>query len=482
MATIYLRPVSGEVTSFKYRVPGMSWTTCSTATNVSSTAGIEIGEVKTATNYSSPYHCYYNISENTYTKNHDKAFGSEGTSVSDSSYVRYIQIGATYYNPATYSVKVTAGEGIYYLKAKSTVNTTEQTIYNGNTGTFSGLKNGDYVTVTAVSFQGYWSGPVTGSPSSSGGTWTLFNDSGTKIDPYVNCYGANRTVTIKAETYTQPTSEYKLYLQNNYGSAGLWDTVSKSTAELSATLVFPENKPSRSSYVFNSWNSKADGTGTRHVPKDRITLTYPNITTTYYAQWDPTYSYSISYYSNGTLIRTDNSGTTTNDTWTFTVNCTPTKSGYTLQGWDTSSSASTVRYKNGDELELNGKLKDYAYLYAVWKRDAVSKFYWDGSSGAGDSSIIYSGAPITNLTAARWNAMNAKIKELNSLYTYTAVGKGNTITAKLYNDTRSGIAGLNGHGLLPTTATKSSIIYAFYFNSTQSLKSALNAAIDNYNS
>ena len=165
-----------------------------------------------------------------------------------------------------------------------------------------------------------------------------------------------------------------------------------------------------------------------------------------------------------------------------------TRSGYTFLGWKRAND-STI-YTETDWITLTAGEGNVAttVLTAQWEKNAVdpiSLFYWDAAYGNNDSSIIASGLPITNLTAARWNRCRAKIKEISNAqgysYSYTNKSSGQTFTASDFNDARSAISVLPGRGSLPSARNKGDPVMASYFHGSGSLQSALNSAINTYN-
>lgn len=115
----------------------------------------------------------------------------------------------------------------------------------------------------------------------------------------------------------------------------------------------------------------------------------------------------------------------------------------------------------------------------------IDLFTWTGSD-AGDTTAFARGESISSaLTATRWNAMLAKIKEVaeanGGSFTYSTVSRGDKILATTFNAARTGISNLSGHGTLPSAQSSGSNILAALFVGTASLKSALNAAINAYN-
>ena len=123
------------------------------------------------------------------------------------------------------------------------------------------------------------------------------------------------------------------------------------------------------------------------------------------------------------------------------------------------------------------------YAEVTATKSQIDLFYW--SSASADAALITKGKPVKNLTAVRWNRLKDKIQELavaeGESYSYSEVSTGSTIKATEFNSVRSAIMNRSGYGTLPEAQTKGNPILAALFNGTNSLKSALNAAITHYN-
>ena len=173
---------------------------------------------------------------------------------------------------------------------------------------------------------------------------------------------------------------------------------------------------------------------------------------------------------------------------------TPVRSGYQFVGW-AQDSRNTTGVINGT-ITVNASGEGTTNnLYAIWKKNQISLFYWDGASSEANSNdklLIAKGQPVGNITGGQngnWNRLKAKIAELRKAqggsWSYSTVSSGAPMTAAEFNDVRSGINACDGHSTLPSAVGPNSIIYAHYFQSTtanpNSLKSAINTAITNYN-
>ena len=112
----------------------------------------------------------------------------------------------------------------------------------------------------------------------------------------------------------------------------------------------------------------------------------------------------------------------------------------------------------------------------------IAAFRWTSD----DAAQIAAGKPVTNLTAASWNRLTAKINEVrtargNGSLSFTSAYAGMTITASIYNQAANAIAGLPGGGNAGTVSAGDRLTAAHFANSSRALKEALNQAISNYN-
>ena len=173
---------------------------------------------------------------------------------------------------------------------------------------------------------------------------------------------------------------------------------------------------------------------------------------------------------------------------------TPVRDGYQFVGWAQDSRDTTGVITGTITVNASGE-GTTNNLYAIWKKNQISLFYWDGANSEANSSdklLIAKGQPVGNITGGQngnWNRLKAKIAELRKAqggsWSYSTVSSGAPMTAAEFNDVRSGIDACDGHGTLPSAVGPNSIIYAHYFQSTtanpNSLKSAINTAITTYN-
>ncbi|RGM79313.1 hypothetical protein DXB94_04365 [Butyricicoccus sp. OM06-6AC] len=101
----------------------------------------------------------------------------------------------------------------------------------------------------------------------------------------------------------------------------------------------PTTNPTRTGYLFNGWNTKADGSGDAFTAKTDVTS---NITV--YAQWKDSTTYSVTYKDgvDGTVFADQTTADLHVGDTTPAFSGTPTRSGYTFTGWQPSVAATVT--------------------------------------------------------------------------------------------------------------------------------------------
>lgn len=163
----------------------------------------------------------------------------------------------------------------------------------------------------------------------------------------------------------------------------------------------------------------------------------------------------------------------------------PTRAGYKFLGWSENAAAVVPDVYGGVGLYMTADRT----LYAIWEKNAIERFYWNGSDD-NDAVLIAKGQPVSNITATRWNNLLAKIKELadavGAYFTYTPVSSGDGITADRYNVARTGLYNIKSQMgasiTIPDAQESGNTMYAKLFNGSVSVKGALNNLIIIYNS
>ena len=131
------------------------------------------------------------------------------------------------------------------------------------------------------------------------------------------------------------------------------------------TTTLTPNGFSKECWLFDSWNTRKDGKGTKYTDKQAVTLKGD---TTLYAQWkrDPACKADLVYDKNSPDATGETAGHTgwKGDQATIAANGF-TNEGYTFQGWNTQADGKGMTYQKGDKLTLP---EGTTVLYAQWKR------------------------------------------------------------------------------------------------------------------
>ena len=200
-------------------------------------------------------------------------------------------------------------------------------------------------------------------------------------------YGASSTASA---TVTVPAKASYSVTYNANGGSGAPSSQTKWHGE---TLTLSTTKPTRSGYTFLGWSTSSTATSATYAAGGSYTA---NSAATLYAVWKAI-TYSVTYNANG------GSGAPGTQTKTYGVTLTlsstkPTRTGYTFQGWATSSTGS-VAYAAGANYTANAALA----LYAVWKANTYAITYNANKPSAASGSV-------TNMPASQTKTYGVTLK------------------------------------------------------------------------
>ena len=289
---------------------------------------------------------------------------------------------------------------------------------------------------TAISRAGYtfkqWS---TNSSANDGYNWTGWSGTWTYVDGQ---YGiANSTLAL-----------YALWTANTYsvaynGNGATGGSMSNSSHTYDVSKALTANAYSRTGYIFNGWNTRADGKGTAYANQASVKnlTTTAGGTATLYAQWTPI-SYTINYNGNGNTGGSTASSNHKYDiaqaltmngfTRGYTVTYNHNYSGstnstgsanYTFAGWATTASGAVAYADKASVKNLSSTNGTTITLYAKWNSASLTLatptrngytfggWYSDSACTAkvGDGGAAYT--PTSNITLyAKWTANTYTVK------------------------------------------------------------------------
>lgn len=244
-----------------------------------------------------------------------------------------------------------------------------------------------------------------GSPAAFSGTLYFYFESISSWMAPINIYNIGSGTSGTSSTASVPA----------YKAGYITVTTPSYTGKLVFKTTSNSNTPDYCSYLSSSLLSAGSGTDRRSAVSGTILKTDDNgagtgydtkieqvasANTTYYwyvnAAWSASNTYSIpwqyNYYRQYTITFNKNDGTNTvwstnyvyADSMTATMASAPTRTGYTFQGWSTSSSA-TSGYNAGSAVSVSGSTT----FYAVWRRNTITVTYNanGGSGGPGSQTV-----------------------------------------------------------------------------------------------
>ncbi|MCL2152817.1 MAG: InlB B-repeat-containing protein, partial [Oscillospiraceae bacterium] len=214
-----------------------------------------------------------------------------------------------------------------------------------------------------------------------GGWNTVANGTGTAYAP-----GDKITIKDDVTLYAQwvPENNLKITYNANTGTG----TMADQTVTYDSNVTLTANAFSKSGYVFDGWNTQADGTGTGYA--NSATFKYEvDGDLTLYAQWEPKYDLKIIYNAN------TGTGTMADQTVTYDSNVTLTanafsKTGYVFNAWNTQADGTGTAYADSEtfKYEIDGDLT----LYAQWMPENSLKITYNANTGTGtmaDQTVTY---------------------------------------------------------------------------------------------
>ena len=187
--------------------------------------------------------------------------------------------------------------------------------------------------------------------SDSTGEWYTSETGSVKLS------GNSTKLTSDITVYRHITVEYKVTLNCNNGQKSSSDTGTSWVLWKTGSLNLGGYTPYRSGYNFKGWSETASATSG--------TTSTVNISSskTYYATWKQVFT--VTWNLQGGTVNSSTSNPTQSVESGGTVSFstyTPTKSGYTFQGWATTSSATS-----GSTSGNSSAITSNTTFYAIWK-------------------------------------------------------------------------------------------------------------------
>lgn len=169
---------------------------------------------------------------------------------------------------------------------------------------------------------------------------------------------------------TTTTVKYSVIYNANGGTGSM----SNSSYTYGTSKNLTVNSFVKTGYIFDSWNTKADGTGTSYSDGESVKnlSSTNNAKVNLYAQWKPI-SYSVTYNGNG-----NTSGITATSSHVYDSELALTKNGFikdgsTFKGWNTKADGTGINYLDEQKVKnLSSKSNETITLYAIWVAEGAT--------------------------------------------------------------------------------------------------------------
>ncbi len=273
-------------------------------------------------------------------------------------------------------------------------------LYNGNTndgGTAPVDGSSPYASGSNVTVLG--SGSLTKTGYTFTGWNTAANGSGTAYSPG----GTITSIAANTTLYAQwAINSYTVTYDGNGNDGGTAPSDGSSPYTFGSNVtVLGAGTLTLTGFVFNGWNTAANGSGTPYAAGGTINGIAAN--TTLYAQWAPAGFYTVLYDGNtntgGTApVDGDNPHASGTDVTVLGAG-TLVKTGYTFTGWNTLADGTGTGYSAGGTI-IN--ISASVTLFAQWSINTYTVIY-DGNTNDGGTAPIDGSSPYnfgSNVTVA----------------------------------------------------------------------------------
>lgn len=313
--------------------------------------------------------------------------GSVGSSFTAPSAVRTHYTISNWRNPLSGGDPVFLTPGINYTFGSSglEISKTFYAIWTANTYTVTYNANGGTVSPSSASVS-YPNSVTLPTPSRSGYTfngWYTASSGGSFIGNAGSSYAPTSNITI----YAQWTAViYTITWNANGGSV----SPTSSTGTLGATVQAPT--PTRTNYTFGNWRNPASGDILYTVNGGQNWTI--NGTLTFYATWTLN-QYTVTYNANGGSVSPASDTVNAGSSVTLPS---PSRSGYTFNGWYTASSGGSFVGNAGSTYTPSSSVT----IYAQWTINQYT-VTWNANGGSVSptSSTVNAGSSVTAPTPTR---------------------------------------------------------------------------------
>ena len=212
------------------------------------------------------------------------------------------------------------------------------------------------------------------------------------------------------------TALYTLTFNEDGGTACNPKTIERESGEKWGTLC----ASSKTGYAFKGWTTKKDGQGTKITQN-----TYAEKNVTAYAHWNP--YYTLTFNSNGGSAC--NPATITEEKGEpWGTMCTPTRSGYVFDGWNTAQDGT------GTTVTATTEVTGNITVFAKWNPNYTITYNTNGGSACNPATLVQEKGKkwgtLCSTTKTGYNFQAWKDQDGNVVTKDTVCAKNLTLTAQ----------------------------------------------------
>ncbi|MGL4382839.1 MAG: InlB B-repeat-containing protein, partial [Bacilli bacterium] len=146
----------------------------------------------------------------------------------------------------------------------------------------------------------------------------------------------------------------------------------------------------KANYTFDSWNTKADNSGTKYIPGASFNI---NAHTNLYAIWKENNKYRITYHGNeNTLgsVPVDLTSPYYEGSSVIVMNQNSlVRTNFTFMGWNSQDDGSGISYNPGASFNISGDTN----LYAIWQENDKYTITYHGNENTSGSAPVDASSP-----------------------------------------------------------------------------------------